>query len=250
MTSIQPKSNKRLEQVGKVSTDQTNQVLHLKGLFVSQNRTNPHIPDRYHKYPGFYKKPCKRCGSVLTTKHGKLLNKYQRCDSCEQLLNIPSNAKRLGMITTECLSCRKANDIKYLPRWHCTECGLSFLECSTREWPLKNQQRDLPLKAYGTWPKIKEMIRERDDYRCQVCGKTNGKLDVHHIIPRRDGGQDSMDNLITVCDGCHKKIEPIRKRFIISITGDTYCRARNLVSNARNDEELIIRLCEELEKRL
>lgn len=153
-------------------------------------------------------------------------------------------------LPTECVSCGKANEIKYLPRWHCTECGLSFLECSTREWPLKNQQRDLPLKTYGTWPKIKEMTHERDVYRCQVCGKTNGKLDVHHIIPRRDGGQDSMDNLITVCDGCHKKIEPYRERVTLFLTGVTYHRMRNLVGNVRNDEEMIIRLCEKVEKRL
>lgn len=91
--------------------------------------TSPHILEKYHKPPGFYKKPCKRCRSINTTKHGKLFNKYQRCDLCDQLLEIPSNVKGLGMTTKECIRCGKVNNVKYLPRWHCVDCGLSFLEC-------------------------------------------------------------------------------------------------------------------------
>jgi HNH endonuclease len=90
---------------------------------------------------------------------------------------------------------------------------------------------------------------ERDDYRCQICGRTNGKLDVHHIIPRRDGGQDSMDNLITVCNGiCHKKLEPVREKSTLSITEGTFSRISSLIGKAENGDVMISRLCEELEK--
>lgn len=120
-----------------------------------------------------------------------------------------------------------------------------------RKWQQKKQQREGPLKTiYGTWAKIRQIVFERDNYTCQECGKTNGRLAVHHIIPRKDGGQDSMDNLVTVCDGvCHKKIEPYREKFTLSLTGGTYHRIRNLVGNVGNDEMMIIRLCEELEKK-
>jgi 5-methylcytosine-specific restriction endonuclease McrA len=91
------------------------------------------------------------------------------------------------------------------------------------EWQLNEQQLDGPLKTiYDTWEKIRGRVYERDNYTCQVCGKTNGRLAAHHIIPRRDGGQDSMDNLITVCDGvCHKKIEPYREKFTLFLTEET-----------------------------
>jgi hypothetical protein len=92
--SIQPKSTERLEQVGiinEVPTDQTNQAMHLKGLFVTPNRTTTtYVPKQIQKPLGFYKKPCKRCRSMRTTKFGKVINVYQRCDSCEELLGIPS----------------------------------------------------------------------------------------------------------------------------------------------------------------
>ena len=44
----------------------------------------------------------------------------------------------------------------------------------------------------------------RDNYTCQCCGKSKGKiLQTHHIIYRSNGGTDRADNLITVCTDCH-----------------------------------------------
>ena len=78
---------------------------------------------------------------------------------------------------------------------------------SSKEWQLKRKQREGPVKTvYGTLPKLRHIVLRRDNYTCQECGKINGT--VHHKVPRKDGGQDSMDNLVTVCNGgCHKKAE-------------------------------------------
>ncbi len=44
----------------------------------------------------------------------------------------------------------------------------------------------------------------RDNYTCQCCGKSVGKiLQTHHILYRSNGGSNSVDNLITVCTDCH-----------------------------------------------
>lgn len=44
----------------------------------------------------------------------------------------------------------------------------------------------------------------RDNYTCQVCGKSKNKiLQTHHIIFRSCGGSNRVDNLITVCTDCH-----------------------------------------------
>ena len=44
----------------------------------------------------------------------------------------------------------------------------------------------------------------RDNYTCQVCGKSNDKiLHTHHIMYRSNGGTNRVDNLITVCTDCH-----------------------------------------------
>lgn len=46
----------------------------------------------------------------------------------------------------------------------------------------------------------------RDDFTCQDCGKENGRLEVHHIMPRRLKGSDSIHNLITLCPSCHEQV--------------------------------------------
>jgi DEAD/DEAH box helicase domain-containing protein len=94
---------------------------------------------------------------------------------------------------------------------------------------------------YGPqWPQIRERVRARDGYKCQMCGRpeTKRQHDVHHKIPFRmffkgsptspDVGlqrpetlqqaqgdaldsvrarANQLDNLITLCPVCHKKAE-------------------------------------------
>jgi len=45
----------------------------------------------------------------------------------------------------------------------------------------------------------------RDSNKCKMCGKSNCRLEAHHITPKRLGGRDILSNLITLCEKCHKK---------------------------------------------
>lgn len=54
---------------------------------------------------------------------------------------------------------------------------------------------------------VSAYVKKRDGYQCQVCGARQiHDLRVHHIISRHNGGSNQPNNLITVCEGCHKKI--------------------------------------------
>ena len=55
---------------------------------------------------------------------------------------------------------------------------------------------------------VKAYIRYRDGYKCQVCKGKSGDsvLHVHHIVFRSQGGTDNPNNLITLCETCHKGI--------------------------------------------
>lgn len=46
----------------------------------------------------------------------------------------------------------------------------------------------------------------RDNYTCQYCKTKKGTLHAHHIIYRINGGADTLDNLITLCEECHNKL--------------------------------------------
>lgn len=78
---------------------------------------------------------------------------------------------------------------------------------------------------YGpNWERQRRRARHRDQHRCQGCGMTEAehieeygrKPPVHHLTPIRtfweDGDLDHeaanrLDNLITLCDGCHQEWE-------------------------------------------
>ena len=49
-------------------------------------------------------------------------------------------------------------------------------------------------------------ILHRDNYTCQCCGKKNCRLEVHHIKFKSNGGTDDEENLITLCEDCHKGV--------------------------------------------
>ena len=56
------------------------------------------------------------------------------------------------------------------------------------------------------WTKtLRISIRERDKYTCQLCGEKQGDRahDVHHIDYNKQNC--SSENLITLCQKCHKK---------------------------------------------
>lgn len=74
-------------------------------------------------------------------------------------------------------------------------------------------------KYYGpSWKAQRRAARERDNNTCQHCGKTKEdigrELDVHHIRPFREFGlarheeANHLDNLVSLCDRCHKAVEP------------------------------------------
>ena len=54
---------------------------------------------------------------------------------------------------------------------------------------------------------------------CQSCKKKHLKrdLDLHHIVPRADGGTNEPENLILLCMNCHDLIEPLGFRDIRQI---------------------------------
>lgn len=53
---------------------------------------------------------------------------------------------------------------------------------------------------------VKAYVLHRDGYQCQKCKTKKGKLHVHHVVFRSNGGTDSPENLIVLCSDCHDKL--------------------------------------------
>jgi len=67
--------------------------------------------------------------------------------------------------------------------------------------PFKVRPVRLDAEAYRN---LRRQIIERDGWRCQLCGSIAG-VEVHHIQRRSRAGEDSDDNLITLCSACHRR---------------------------------------------
>jgi DEAD/DEAH box helicase domain-containing protein len=71
------------------------------------------------------------------------------------------------------------------------------------------------------WPHQRDLARQRDGFRCQMCGapeRPERQHEVHHRTPFRDFGWEpgandaylaanQLDNLITLCPSCHRLAE-------------------------------------------
>jgi len=61
--------------------------------------------------------------------------------------------------------------------------------------------------------KFRNDVLARDNFKCRLCGRSDVKLDVHHITNRTEivGGGYVLSNGISLCDngdeGCHLKVE-------------------------------------------
>ncbi len=53
--------------------------------------------------------------------------------------------------------------------------------------------------------KVRSAVLARDRHRCATpgCGAAHF-LEVHHVIPRGQGGSNRADNLVTLCSRCHR----------------------------------------------
>jgi len=50
-------------------------------------------------------------------------------------------------------------------------------------------------------------VLERDQYTCQSCSakKASKNLEVHHVKPQSQGGDDFLTNLVCLCISCHDR---------------------------------------------
>jgi len=75
--------------------------------------------------------------------------------------------------------------------------------------PAKVRTHTANLKA------VRDYVILRAKGHCQLCGlqapfnSPDGQpyLELHHVIPFRDGGEASPNNLVALCPNCHRKIE-------------------------------------------
>jgi len=89
------------------------------------------------------------------------------------------------------------------------------IEAMTSEYLEKNDPviKAKKLVARPNPVAVIHQVKARDQGKCGHPGCTQTRwLDIHHIKPRSEGGQDTIDNLITLCSGHHRFLHETMRR--------------------------------------
>lgn len=132
--------------------------------------------------------------------------------------NNRSSSKRKGRIAPSILQKRQATlrVINQLNKW------INITDYLLEDVSIDIRALTDGYKSYG-WQyqksnRLDENIRKavilRDGCKCMECGKSNCKLEVHHIKPRRLYGSNTLSNLITLCETCHQKTEGKEEQYM------------------------------------
>jgi len=100
---------------------------------------------------------------------------------------------------------------------------------------------------------LREKIRERDNWTCQICGKIWNKktrrLDVHHLDLELEGYNGSkyranlqFDKMITLCHKCHLTLyhikDKMRKKASRKIDWDKFKTIKELRERGKTFQEI------------
>ncbi|MGO9382392.1 MAG: HNH endonuclease [Mycobacterium sp.] len=91
----------------------------------------------------------------------------------------------------------------------CTNLSGRDSRCPEHARPAWSGPRTESAKRTGTRrfnQKIRPAVLERDGGLCRVMGPTCTRLatEVHHVVEVSAGGDDSLTNLVSICEPCHQ----------------------------------------------
>lgn len=112
-----------------------------------------------------------------------------------------------------------AADTQYLVVLHeCPSCGRATLKNNRGEFiaprPLIESahcdsmvENEDARRRHSIPPRLRRAVFQRDHYRCQAAGCNHTQfLQIHHRVPRAQGGASALGNLVTLCSRCHRAL--------------------------------------------
>ena len=146
-------------------------------------------------------KYCKNCGNLIESKSAIIFC----CQSCAASFN--NKMRKENGVTTkgktkevECINCGKLINVSIhssTKTWICDEC-----KENKKPVHAKNVKYIHSILEFSKRTVIK--ILKRMKAKCSICGWNESTCDIHHIVAKKDGGTDDMENLICVCPNCHR----------------------------------------------
>lgn len=58
-------------------------------------------------------------------------------------------------------------------------------------------------KAKEMWAKVREIVLQRDNFKCKICGKRATQVHHIHLRSKRKDLLYNLNNLVSLCENCH-----------------------------------------------
>lgn len=148
------------------------------------------------------KHQCETCGKVMTEKYGSgrfccrsCANTHKHSEETKIKLAAAANRNLFTYVCNNCNATFVSSNSFIEPQYClCKNCK--------KETHAKKDIKSLLDMSKRTVTKI----LKRAGAACSICGWNDAVCDVHHIIPKSQGGTDDNGNLIIICPNCHRKI--------------------------------------------
>lgn len=88
-------------------------------------------------------------------------------------------------------------------------------------------------KACDISKKVKDIVWERDEHRCIICGSYQAMPNSHYIR-RSQGGLGVEENIVTMCMTCHRAYDQSSARELIAGYTEKYLRSKYPNWNPKN----------------
>lgn len=167
---------------------------------------------------------CKVCGKLVVTKYGsgrfcsqKCANSHILSKETKQKISNALKGRNLSDETKEKISISLINsEINKRYKYICEKCNNIFFKRDKikegRKIHCNNCKRQVR-HSNDNFINIKELskrtinkIIKRLKVKCVICGWNKANCDIHHIVPRKEGGNNDNSNLVFVCPNCHRMI--------------------------------------------
>jgi len=98
----------------------------------------------------------------------------------------------------------------------CLTCGVptGATRCAEHTLPKTENPNRLSRQARGydaAWQRLSSKIRAARPW-CEMCGTSQARLTVDHIVPQSLGGDNSATNLRVLCLDCHNRFGATKRR--------------------------------------
>lgn len=154
-------------------------------------------------------KKCEKCGIDIDGTYGSGKYCSRKCANGRVFSKEAIQIKRQKSLEYY----KKNPKVKLIKQYTCITCNKQFegkikngryVKCqSCRKVRVIKDLDNASIKDLSSRTVAK--ILKRANIGCSMCGWDEAALDLHHIVERKHGGLDTMENLIAICPNCHRK---------------------------------------------